>query len=344
MSFYFDPVRLNALALEHRASFAAANPFPHAVLDHILPSDVADDLLDHFPKEDHPCWLHNEQTHLFQPSKLELANPGHLYDLPARVHDILLAFNSASFLDFLEQLTGIPHLIPDPYYVGGGVHQVMRGGSLAVHTDFNFHQRLQLYRRLNLLVYLNKDWEDAYYGHLELWDKQMEQCQKRVSPDFNRLVIFNISHANHGHPTPLACPPDMSRKSLALYYYTAEPDPENRKTSLSAIWQNPVWLGDFLEKTLLTKLLARSANTHSTGCVRFRAVGSREENWLVNMGENTVTVQGSGDAQCQVAIDTDTFSDLMTNRMDWQRAFAKGLVVLSGDQSLFMELFALFDT
>ena len=121
-----------------------------------------------------------------------------------------------------QELTGIKGLIPDPYFEGGGLHETKRGGHLGVHADFNVHERLRLERRLNLLVYLNEDWADDYGGQLELWNKDMSDCAVRVKPVFGRAVIFNTAlDSFHGHPDPLACPADRSRRSIATYYYTA---------------------------------------------------------------------------------------------------------------------------
>ena len=145
--------------------------------------------------------------------------------------------NSASFIQFLENLTGIDGIIPDPYYRGGGIHQIVKGGKLDVHIDFNRHQKLQLERRLNVLIYLNQNWEESYGGHFELWKGHqnkngqhiLETCENRILPVFNRFVVFNTSEISyHGHPDTLTCPEGWTRKSLATYYYTVD-RPESEK-------------------------------------------------------------------------------------------------------------------
>jgi hypothetical protein len=129
--------------------------------------------------------------------------------------------NSGPFLAYLEKLTGIPNLIADPSYFGGGVHWIDNGGYLEVHADFNHLKKYNLARRINLLLYLNRDWKDEYNGHLELWDRSTMTKRKAVAPVFNRAVIFStVKEALHGHPTPLSAPPGIARRSLALYYYT----------------------------------------------------------------------------------------------------------------------------
>ncbi|MBI1224865.1 MAG: 2OG-Fe(II) oxygenase [Bacteroidetes bacterium] len=137
--------------------------------------------------------------------------------------------NSQPFLEFLQNLTGIEEtLVPDPYFEGGGCHQIKSGGFLKVHVDFHKHKMMGLDRRVNVLVYLNEDWDEAWGGHFELWEKDMSKCVTRIAPFFNRMAIFSTTDFSwHGHPDALACPPDRSRKSLALYYYTnGRPDSE----------------------------------------------------------------------------------------------------------------------
>ena len=135
----------------------------------------------------------------------------------------MYSLNSGPFLAFLERLTGINGLIADPHLRGGGVHIIRRGGKLGIHADFNHHKRLKVFRRLNLLLYLNREWDEAWGGHLELWNRDKTRCCRRIAPVFNRTVIFDTSNFSyHGHPEPLECPQDESRKSLALYYYTVD--------------------------------------------------------------------------------------------------------------------------
>ncbi len=129
--------------------------------------------------------------------------------------------NSGAFLTFLENLTGISGLLADPSYYGGGLHKILAGGFLEIHADFNHLKRYDLERRLNLLLYLNKNWRPSYEGDLELWDRPSMTRITVVAPVFNRCVIFSTTAESlHGHPVPLATPPGTERMSIALYYYT----------------------------------------------------------------------------------------------------------------------------
>ncbi|NJM87615.1 MAG: 2OG-Fe(II) oxygenase [Hydrococcus sp. RU_2_2] len=151
---------------------------------------------------------------------------------------LLYQMNGATFVNFLEKLTGIEGIIPDPHLVGGGLHQIERGGYLKIHVDFNKHGKLNLDRRLNLLLYLNKNWQEEYGGNLELWDRDMIKCQKKILPIFNRCVIFSTTDFSyHGHPEPLTCPEGRTRKSLALYYYSNGRPPEEVSNGHSTVFR-----------------------------------------------------------------------------------------------------------
>ena len=133
--------------------------------------------------------------------------------LPEYATKIINFANQPRFLMWLEGVAGEKNLLPDPYLFGGGLHRVQRGGSLGMHLDFNYHG-VGLYRRLNLLLYLN-DWHDEWGGHLSLAGK------KKIAPERNTMVIFTTDDKSwHGHPDPLECPEGVFRDSIALYYYS----------------------------------------------------------------------------------------------------------------------------
>lgn len=212
-----------ALADDYRA----ATPFAHIVLDDFLPQDLIQRICETFPVE-----ATANETLYERGYKGQLKRQISPNECPPYLRSVFAVFNSAPMLSFLEQMTGIEGLIPDPYFVGGGLHETKAGGFLGVHSDFRLNKKLKVQRRINAIIYLNPEWEEAYGGHLELWDKPMRSCLKKVLPVYNRCVIFNTDpDSNHGHPEPLTCPPDRSRRSIALYYYTAdlpEADPNQR--------------------------------------------------------------------------------------------------------------------
>ncbi len=216
--FYFDTEKLDALAQDLHSKYTQAEPFPHIVIDNFMSEPALEAVLKEFPKPHMPVWRTYDKEQ--KEKKLSLEDDVSMGDT---TRHILSQFNAATFVNFLEKLTGIQGLIPDPHFRGGGLHQIIPGGYLGIHADFNRYKRLNLYRRINAIVYLNKDWKEAYGGHLELWSKDMSHAVHKIAPLFNRCVIFNTSDfAYHGHPDPLKCPEGMSRKSMALYYYTSD--------------------------------------------------------------------------------------------------------------------------
>jgi hypothetical protein len=166
--------------------------------------------------------------------------------------------NSGAFLQFLEKLTGISCLLTDPSYFGGGLHKIVAGGFLEVHADFNYLKRYGLARRINLLLYLNKDWDSSYRGDLEMWDRPSMTRITAIAPVFNRCVIFSTTAESlHGHPVPLATPPGIERMSIALYYYTNtwESVAEEHSTVFYISRNNPVrFRADRILKTLVQDL------------------------------------------------------------------------------------------
>lgn len=199
-------------------TYRAASPFPNIVIDDFLPPDLLRGVLADFPSTEGKTFFDRDQERLkFQFSPNESTS--------SVVRNLFAELNGEAFLAFLEEMTGIDGLIPDPHFVGGGLHETKAGGHLGIHADFNIHEELKLERKLNLIIYLNEDWPDEFGGALELWNRQMTVCEKKVAPVFGRAVVFNTDlDSFHGHPDPLTCPPNRTRRSIATYYYAAADD------------------------------------------------------------------------------------------------------------------------
>jgi hypothetical protein len=214
---HLDARAARALGEELSGSYSFAEPFPHIVIDDFLPADLAERIVAAFPREMGAGDTLFETGYAGHHKRQVF--PG---DCDGFTRDLFGFFNSAPVLQFLEGMTLVPKLVADPYFEGGGFHEIFTGGKLGIHADFRVHERLNLQRRLNMLIYLNKDWRAEWGGELELWDRGMKAKVRGVAPLFNRCVVFSTdADSYHGHPDPLACPPEVSRKSMALYYYTA---------------------------------------------------------------------------------------------------------------------------
>jgi len=213
----FDLQAAGDLGQSLAAAYRQAAPFPHIVIDNFLPDALIQRVCEHFPAE--PTANETLYERGYKGQLKRQVNPNQCDPF---LRSVFAAFNTAPMLDMLEKLTGIEGLIPDPYFAGGGLHETRTGGFLGVHSDFRLNKKLNVQRRINAIIYLNPDWQEAYGGHLELWDTGMKRCLKKVLPVYNRCVIFNTDEdSNHGHPEPLTTPEHLSRRSIALYYYTA---------------------------------------------------------------------------------------------------------------------------
>lgn len=203
---------------QNAALYREAAPYPHIRLDNFLSPWAAEKACAEFPPVKTEGWIHyvhiNEKKHGL--NKLDL--------LPPFITEVIREMNSPRFVAHISRLTGIPGLLADDMLEGGGLHQSQRNGFLNVHADFTVHPHKRHWRRrVNILVYLNKDWLPEYNGNLELWDRKMTGAQQKIAPLFNRCVIFNTDEDSyHGVPDPILCPEDMTRKSIALYYFTEE--------------------------------------------------------------------------------------------------------------------------
>jgi hypothetical protein len=215
LASFLPTERMREVMPAARSAYLNAKPFPHVVFDDFFDPHILDLILEEFPKPNQIRWQQFDNAQEIKLASATEASFGSVTRL------LLYHLNSMTFLEFLSGVTGIENLISDPSFDGGGLHQIVPGGKLGIHSDYNKHRRYGLDRRLNLLLYLNKDWREEYGGEIEFWDRNMTKCEAKTLPLFNRVLVFGTTDFTfHGHPDPLRCPPGMTRKSLALYYFT----------------------------------------------------------------------------------------------------------------------------
>ena len=213
---------LQRLAADCSVPYRAGVPFPHIVLDGLFADALLDRAIAELPGVE-ARWTAYDTVNERKKVCSDTAAFG-----PA-AETIAHALNSSRFLQFLERLTGIAGLIPDPHMHAAGYMKVSPGGFLGLHYDFATQRELKLDRRINALLYLNRDWPSDWGGQLELHSNEPpgspRHVEKVVEPAFNRLLIFNTPNALHGHRRPLTCPDGRARLCLSWYYYTAPPVP-----------------------------------------------------------------------------------------------------------------------
>lgn len=216
-----------------KEQWESKKPFRYLVFDNFFYPEKAEIILQQYPDVAKGAW--DGTTYIHQKNKFQLKN----FDNGSVLHKAFGELNSPRFINLLEEITGIKGLTGDEKLFGGGLHQSLRGAFLDVHVDFNYHPETKFHRRLNVLVYMNRNWKDEYAGHLELWDMENKKQMEKVAPEFNRMVMFETTENSfHGHPVPLNTPPDISRKSLAVYYYTANRPQNEIATDHNTIFVN----------------------------------------------------------------------------------------------------------
>jgi Rps23 Pro-64 3,4-dihydroxylase Tpa1-like proline 4-hydroxylase len=231
----FNSAVLAGLGAAHD-SYRTGKPFPHAIIDNLFQPGALDRVLAEWPQEDENAEHHDDGTYV-----VGKTGSTHKTRFGRYTQYLFHRLAEPQFLEALETLTGIQGLIPDPYLYGGGLHCTKAGGRLAVHADYNFHLKWGwgIDRRLNVLVYLNRNWSEANGGWLELWDKEMSKCVVRTLPLFNRTVVFSTTDDSyHGQPEPVVGPPSLERRSIALYYYTSGRPAEEKSDAHLTLWQS----------------------------------------------------------------------------------------------------------
>ena len=204
----------DAERVQLRRKFTGASPFPHLVLEDFV-EGKPEEILPLFPSVDWSGW-HRYQDD-YQRAKMICQD---IERMPEQMSSMMHELSAPSFLDFLADITGIRELFPDPFLEGGGLHFSGPGGVLAPHTDFHIYPRLDIYRRVNVLVYLNRDWEESYGGCLELYADPERPPERTVVPRWGTCVIFRTDDRSvHGFSQPIA--EGRWRRSLAAYYYTS---------------------------------------------------------------------------------------------------------------------------
>jgi hypothetical protein len=207
---------------ELRQRVRSSTPFPNFCIDNFLDGEFAQRVLDAFPTFEEASKLGRSFDAVNERRKIQVTDASTFAEPIAELNRALAA---PEFLDLLSYVFEIPSLLADEQLDGGGIHQTGSRGLLDVHIDFNYLGLRELHRRLNILIYFNKDWDPAWGGNIELWDKDVKVCHHSFSPVFNRCVVFETSDISYHGVTAVKCPDDRTRKSFAAYYYTKEAPP-----------------------------------------------------------------------------------------------------------------------
>jgi len=219
-------------ALKRR--FDEAVPFRHVVIDGFLEPDFAREVARAYPNFEQAVEQGFTFNFVNERKKVQVSDASRFPSPVARLNDALA---SSAFLADLEHITGIPGLLADKALLGGGMHITGPHGRLDVHLDFNYSEENEWFRRLNILIYLNEEWNDDWGGEVEFWDRDVKVCHHALAPVLNRCVLFETSNISFHGVRPLVCPPDRVRKSFAAYYYTKEPTRDWNGETFSTVFK-----------------------------------------------------------------------------------------------------------
>jgi Rps23 Pro-64 3,4-dihydroxylase Tpa1-like proline 4-hydroxylase len=215
MNYVIAPIDREAV----RQQYQTASPFPFFVIEDFLDHQFIQELVTSYPDYETARQMGREFQAVNERLKVQVTDQK---KFPPPVSRLADALSGSEFLSDLEFITGIPKLLADPHFGGGGMHLTGPTGRLDVHVDFNRIEEKGWFRRLNILIYLNPVWDSAWGGNIELWNKDVSKCHHSMSPTLNRCVVFETSDISYHGVTPIKCPPGFVRKSFAAYYYTRE--------------------------------------------------------------------------------------------------------------------------
>lgn len=224
------PLDVERLARE----FRGARPFPHAMIDGFLDEDFADEVAAAYPSFEEAAALGKQFVAVNELRKIQITDSQKFPDPVRRLNEALA---SREVREQLSAVTGIEELLYDDSLAGGGMHMTAAHGRLDVHVDFNYLESKDMYRRINVLVYLNRAWRPSWGGGVELWDRDVSKRYAVFEPKHNRAVLFETSEISFHGVNACTCPPEVTRNSFAVYYYTKQPPPGYAGVAHSTIFK-----------------------------------------------------------------------------------------------------------
>ena len=198
---------------EISSKFQKAKPFNHIVIKNFLKDEIATKVFDNFPSN------YDDWHKYYNPLEVKYACDD-INNMNENIRNVFLALSSKNSLAIFSELSGIKDLQYDPCLHGAGLHAHPRYGRLNIHLDYEKHPILKnKERRLNIILFMNKEWKKEWNGDNQLWDENLKQPIIRTYPKFNSAIIFQTNNKSwHGLPEKILCPSEVYRKSLAYYY------------------------------------------------------------------------------------------------------------------------------
>jgi hypothetical protein len=219
-----------------REAMGAARPYPHLVIDGLFRPELLDLVREEFDLAGEATWQLVRTNH----EKTRRSRAGAVFGPASAVYFGIV--NSGWFVDVLGALAGVDDLIADPKLYNGGLHETRSGGSFDVHRDFDRHVRHGFHNAMAFITYLNRDWDEAWGGSLELWETEPRRCTREIAPQLGRSLLLRHGPATfHGYSRPIAAPPGQVRRSVASYYYVHDASERDRALRRPSEFLFPDW-------------------------------------------------------------------------------------------------------
>jgi dTDP-glucose 4,6-dehydratase len=223
LDYFGDWIQKDENVVALNKSFIDAQPFEHIVIPNFLNEEYAEKIFKAYPVDIESASWYNYEN----PIENKFANDT-IHNMPRCIKKMFYLLSCKEIVEKIHLLTGIENLEYDPYLHGAGLHVHKNGGKLDMHLDYEKHPYLEKERRLNIILYMSKDWKEEWNGETQLWDKDLTQCVVKSPVVFNTAIIFKTNETSwHGLPEEIKCPQGVLRKTLAYYYISplsSEPD------------------------------------------------------------------------------------------------------------------------
>lgn len=195
----------------YNKEYTSAKPFEHVVIPNFFTEETAEDIHKNFPDPD-KTWFKYENPFEGKYILNKFKDGDYM-------KGIIDGLYTQEFLAHMSKLSGIENLESDPHLNAGGLHSYTRNGVSGVHLDYTIHPLSGKERRLSIMIYMSKNWDDAWGGHLKMWDDNLENCKTLTHSLWNTALIFRTNgKAYHGFPEPIKCPEGNFRKVIGIYY------------------------------------------------------------------------------------------------------------------------------
>lgn len=200
----------------------------HAVIDNLLPEEICKEAYKTFPPNAEGFY----HLDTFREKKHTSAN----LDKYPLLREITNALNDATVVKRIAEITGMPTIQPDPSLYAGGVTMMLNGDFLNPHIDNSHNAKRSMYRRINLLYYLNPDWSLEKGGNLELWTDKRDVPTTLVSSE-NRLVLMETNKHSYHSVSPVKS--ENPRCCVSVYYFSPDSPEKNNYFHITAFYGRP---------------------------------------------------------------------------------------------------------